>query len=154
MKVIHFLALVILLNVLRYLVGGPIEAVTFLPHLFGEMEKYPTYFATEFTAVDWMTSYFYNFMMWLAAVWIFHLLRPALRGTDLTVSLKVFSLMWLFFASVSAVYMNHYSHPKMFYIVNIADSLFVFGLVALANGLLYRWVMGRYAASGAPSAAA
>jgi len=146
MKIVRFLALVILLNVIRYLVVGPIESVTFLPHLFGEMEKHAAYFATEFTTVDWVTSYFYNFMMWMAAVWVFHLMRPVLKGSDLTASLKVFSLMWLFFASVSAVYMNHYSHPKLFYIVNVADALLVFGLVGAANGLLYRRVMGRYAA--------
>jgi hypothetical protein len=45
--------------------------------------------------------------------------------------------MFLFFASVSAVYMNHYSHPKDFYIYNILDGLVVFPIVAVANGLLY-----------------
>lgn len=151
MLVFRFLLLVVVLNIVRYAVGQPIEAVTILPGLFGEMERHADYFRTEFTTFDWATSYFYNFMVWLVAAWVFHLARPALRGADLTASLKVFGLMWLFFAAVSAVYMNHYSHPRAFYLYNIADALLVFALVGAANGLLYRRILGRRAARPAAS---
>jgi hypothetical protein len=147
MKILRFLILVVLLNVIRYVAGEPLEMWTVLPHVFGEMERHPDYFRTEFTQFDWITSYLYNFMVWLVVVWLFHLARPAIRGRDMIVSLEVFGLMWLFFASVSAVYMNHYSHPRDFYLYNVADALLMFALVGAANGLLYRRVMGRHAAS-------
>ena len=91
----RFLVLVVILNVVRYLVGGLVEQPFILPHLFGEMEANPSYFATEFTTIDWATSFFYNFMMWLAVVWVYH--------------------------SVSFIYMNHYSHPKAFYFWNVLN---------------------------------
>jgi len=145
LRIVRFLALVVLLNVIRYLVGGPLERWTVLPHLFDEMERHSEYFRVEFTPLDWITSYFYNFMVWLVSVWVFHLTRAAIRGRDLVVSLEVFALMWMFFASVSAVYMNHYSHSRAFYLYNVADALLMFALVGAANGLLYRRVMGPHA---------
>lgn len=151
MLAFRFLLLVVVLNIVRYVVGGPLEAVMILPGLFGEMERHADYFRTEFSTFDWATSYFYNFMVWLVATWVFHISRPAVRGADLAASLKVFGLMWLFFASVSAVYMNHYSHPRAFYAYNIADALLVFALVGVANGLLYRRILGRHAARPAAS---
>ena len=57
-------------------------------------------------------------------------------------SLKSFGLMWLMFAAVSAIYMNHYSHPRDFYLWNILDAVIAFATVAVANGLLYRRVLG------------
>jgi hypothetical protein len=135
--VFRLVGLVIALNVIRYLLAQIVEMYTFLPYLFGEMEKHHAYFNTEFTRWDWVTSYFYNFMIWLTGVWIFHLMRPVLAGGTVVRSLKVFGLMWLFFASVSAVYMNHYSHPRAFYLYNVLDAMVVFLIVALANGLLY-----------------
>ena len=144
--VLRFLGLVIVLNVLRYVVGAVVEPLLIFPGLFGAMESHSSYFNTSFTQLDWFTSYFYNFVVWLTCVWVFHLMRPALRGNDVLASLKVFALMWLFFASVSAVYMNHYSHAKAFYAWNIADALMMFAVVAIGNGLLYRRVMGTYAA--------
>ncbi len=146
MRVVRFLSLVIGLNVLRYVVGAVVEPLLIFPGLFGAMESHSSYFNTSFTQLDWFTSYFYNFVVWLTCVWVFHLMRPALRGNDVVASLKAFGLMWLFFASVSAVYMNHYSHGKAFYVWNIADALMMFAIVAIGNGLLYRRVMGTYAA--------
>ena len=90
--------------------------------------------------------------MWLTCVWVFHLARPALRGPDIVASLKVFAVMWLMFASVSAVYMNHYSHTRDFYLWNVLDALLVFTLVAVGNGYLYRRFMGAHARSGAEPA--
>jgi len=137
----RLLVLVIVLNIIRYVIGGLIEFPLIMPYLFGEMEQHAPYFNTEFTTIDWATSYFYNFVMWLTVVWLFHLLRPVISGNDIVKSLKVFGIAWIFFASVSAVYMNHYSHPKDFYFWNILDALIVFPIVALANGILYPMVI-------------
>ncbi len=136
MRILKFLALVVLLNLVRYVVGGVVErpAVT---RLFRVMESYPAVFNNNFTTFDWVTSYFYNFMMWLTAAWVFALLAPSLRGHYVVRSLKVFGLILLFFFSLSAIYMNHYVHPKVFYFWNCVDALIVFPVVAVANGLLY-----------------
>lgn len=146
MGALRLFGLVLLLNVVRYVVAGALETVLILPGLFGAMEESAEYFNTEFGPWDWVTSYAYNFVMWAVAVWVFHLLRPVVRGGDVTASLKAFGIMWLMFAAVSAIYMNHYSHPKDFYVWNIVDGVLAFGVVALANGLLYRRVMGPAAA--------
>ena len=53
-------------------------------------------------------------------------------------SFKIFGLMCLFFVSVAAVYMNHYTDAvKPFYFFSMIDALIVFLMVALANGLIY-----------------
>lgn len=137
MLFLRFLLLIIILNLIRYFVIGIIEEPLILPYLFNQMELNVSYFNTSFSTLDWITSYFYNFMMWLSIVWIFHLMHSNLRGHPIIKSLKVFGIMWLFFASVSTVYMNHYSHPKEFYLWNILDAFLVFGLMALANAYLY-----------------
>ncbi len=150
---IRFFALVLLLNVVRYGVVGSLESVLIFPGLFGAMEASPDYFNTSFTRLDWLTSYAYNFGMWAVATWVFHLLRPVLKGGDVLTSLKAFGIMWLMFAAVSAIYMNHYSHPRDFYVWNIVDGLLAFGFLAVANGLLYRHVMGEGAATRRASSA-
>jgi hypothetical protein len=142
---LRFLALVIVLNLIRYFVPIFIEAPLVLEKLFAVMGNNPSYFNTELTTFDWVTSYFYNFMMWLVIVWVFHLLQPVLSGHIIVRSLKVFGVMLIFFASLSAIYMNHYSHPKEFYFYNILDAVIVFPIVAVANGLLYPWIMRRKA---------
>jgi hypothetical protein len=141
-----FLRLVLLtlfLNLVRYVVGGLIEQATVLPRLMGAMAASRSYFNTQFTRADWVTSYAYNFVMWLVAVVAFHLMRPRLGKGRFKPSLKGFGLMYLFFAAVSAIYMNHYSHPKAFYGYNILDGFVVFGVVALANAVLYPRVVER-----------
>jgi len=142
MTLLRFLLLVVLVNVVRYLVAPLLEGPLIFPGLFEAMEASSDYFNTAFGRWDWITSYAYNFAMWAVAVWLFHLLRPVVEGSDVTASLKVFALLWLMFAAVSAVYMNHYSHPRAFYVWNILDGIIAFGLVGLANGLLYRRIMG------------
>jgi hypothetical protein len=135
--IFKFLAFVILLNIIRYLIAGPLEMVLVLDRLFGAMEKSASYFHTQFTTFDWVTSYFYNFMMWLITTWVFIQMQSTFRGNYLSKSLKAYGLMYLFFASVSAIYMNHYSHPKDFYLYNIADSAIPFTIVAIATAFLY-----------------
>ncbi|MBX7151741.1 hypothetical protein K1X84_08875 [bacterium] len=134
---LRFILLVVVLNVIRYVVGMPLEMLFVFDGLMGTMAGNPSYFNTNFTTSDWITSYFYNFMMWLSCVLIFDRMHPVISGSWMTKSLKIFSMTWLFFASVSAIYMNHYSHTKMFYFYNIIDSIIVFALVAIANSLLY-----------------
>lgn len=145
MLIVRFLALVLILNVLRYAGGFLFEPYIIFPDLFGAMAENASYFRTEFTTFDWVTSYLYNFVMWLTCAWVFHLMRPAIRGSDLVASLKVFAILWLMFASVSFIYMNHYAHPRDFYFWNVFDALLVFTLVAAGNGLLYRRLMGSHA---------
>jgi len=142
MTVLRFLLLVVLLNVVRYVVGPLVEAPLILPRLFGAMEASPEVFRTSFTTFDWVTSYGYNFLLWLSISWLYHLARPALRGGELARSLAVFGVGWLFFAALSFVYMNHYAHPRDFYLWNVADALVVFPIVALANAWLYPRLLG------------
>ncbi len=57
-RLLKFLALVVLLNVIRYLAGYPFESAIIFHRLFGEMEKSPAVFNSNFTTFDWVTSYF------------------------------------------------------------------------------------------------
>jgi hypothetical protein len=148
-KLLKFLLLVILLNVARYLLGAPLEMVVIFKPLFGVMSANSSYFNTDFKAFDWATSFFYNFMMWLTAEWVFVLLAPVLRGNWYIKSLKVYALMALFFISVSCIYMNHYTHPKSFYFWNLVDAAMVFPLVGVVNGFLYPRLMGERAVAKA-----
>ncbi len=146
MLIIRFLALVVILNLLRYLGGFLMETYLVFPGLWAAIEQNASYFNTAFETFDWVSSYFYNFMMWFSCVWVFHLMRPAIKGSDIVASLKVFGIMCLFFASISAILMNHYSHPKDFYFWIILDGVLIYALVAILNGVLYRRIMGRHAA--------
>ena len=134
---LRFLALVVLLNIVRYSFAYlPLEQLAFQP-MMNVMVANPGYFKMEFSANDWATSYLYNFMMWLAFTWVFVLLQPRMKGHPVVRALKVYGLMFLIFASISAIYMNHYSHPKEFYLYSIFDALLVFPVVAVATGLLH-----------------
>ena len=139
---LRFLLLVVILNVLRYGIAGLIEGPLIMPSLTGVMEAHPDVFIAEFTTLDWVTSFVYNFVMWLVVVWIYHLAQANLAGSDIVKSLKVFGIAWLFFASVSLIYMNHYGVGREFYHWNILDGVIAYTVVGLANGLLYRRVMG------------
>lgn len=135
---LKFLLLVVILNVVRYLVGGPIESVTIMEPMHDVMPKYPDTFDTDFTGTDFAISLFYNFMLWLTATWVFHIAHPALKGNFISKSFKIFGLMCLFFISLAAVYMNHYADPiKRFYLFSMLDAIIIFSVVALANGLIY-----------------
>jgi len=137
MTFFKIIILVIILNLIRYFLIGIIEQPLILPYLFRQMEINSEYFNNVFTMFDWITSYFYNFMMWIVVVWIFHFIHPVLKGNFYIKNLKVFGIMWIFFSSVSAIYMNHYSHLKAFYFWNIIDGFLVYTLLALSNGFLY-----------------
>ena len=135
-NVLRFLLLVLLINIVRYIYAFlPVEQMIFGP-LMTAMSASPAYFNSDFSSVDWITSYAYNFVLWFTVTLQYVLLAPHLSGHPVIRSLKVYGIAFLFFASISAIYMNHYSHPKDFYIWNIADALVVMPFLAVVNGLL------------------
>lgn len=134
---LKFLSFVVALNLVRYFAGYPVEKFFIFDSLVGAMEKSAYCFNTHFTTFDWVTSYFYNFMMWLTVAWVYVKLQRVLTCSDVIKSLKVYGIMYLYFASLSGIYMNHYRHPKTFYFFNVLDGLLVFPIVAVANGLIY-----------------
>lgn len=137
-QMIKLILLVVVLNVIRYLVGGPIEAVTIMEPMHAVMPKFPAVFNNEFTTNDFLISFFYNFMLWMTAGLIFHLTYRSFKGNMISKSLQVYGLLCLFFISLAAVYMNHYTEAvQPFYRYSMLDALIVFSIVGLANGLLY-----------------
>lgn len=146
--IVRFLLLVLLLNVVRYIAAFPLEMMLVFPGLFGAMESAPGVFNVSFTTGDWITSYVYNFILWTVSVFMFHRMAPVVGGKWIIKSVKIFFLPWLLFVSVSAIYMNHYAHTKMFYVYTMLDSVITFGIVAVANGLLYPRIMGKSSSVG------
>ena len=137
-KTARLIILVLLLNIIWYLVGGPIEAVTVMEPMHRIMPQYPDVFNNNFTTTDFAISLFYNFMLWFTVELVFHWLHPVLRGPIWLRSLKCYMLMALFFCSLAAIYMNHYSDQiKPFYLWSMVDALILFPLIGLANGILY-----------------
>ena len=133
-----FLLLVVILNLVRYLVGGPLEALFVIEGMHGVMPKFPNTFNVDFSGSDFAMSFFYNFMMWVAAAAVFYIAYPSLRGHFIIRSLKVFGLMGLFFVSLSAVYMNHYvPQVRVFYLYSMLDAVILFPIVGIANGLIF-----------------
>ncbi len=142
--VFKFLLLVVLLNVIRYLIGGMIEQHTIMLPMHQPIAEFPACFNNNFTEYDWGTSFFFNFMLWLAVTWLFHLTWPALQGSFLLRSLTIFGICCLFFISLAAVYMNHYPEGiRTFYRYSILDALILFPLLGVANGLLYPLLFGK-----------
>lgn len=135
---LRLLGLVAVLNLVRYLVGGPIEAVTIMEPMHRVMPKHPEVFNTAFGGGDFAVSLAYNFVLWFAAALGFHLMEPQLRGGMLAKSLQGYGVMWLAFVSLAAVYMNHYTAAiQPFYLWSMVDAVIVYGVVALANAVLY-----------------
>lgn len=141
---LKLILLCIILNLLRYYVIGFVEGLVIMGPLFGTMEKNLSYFNTNFETIDWVTSYFYNFVMWFTVTVAFHKIHPHLKGPMLVKSLKVYGFFVIVFASISAIYMNHYSHSKDFYLYSILDAVLVFSLLGLANGFLYPWMFRQH----------
>ena len=139
MKTIAKLAiLVVLLKLVRYVVGGPIESLTILEPMQRPMSLYADAFDADFSGTDFTISFLYNYVMWFFAAVVFHLLNPVLRGSIWVRSLKSYMLMAAFFCSLTAVYMNHYSAGvKPFYFWSMIDALIVFPIVGLANAWIY-----------------
>jgi hypothetical protein len=141
---LRLLLLVFLLNGIRYVVGGAIEAGTIMEPMHRVMPQYPEVFDNQFSSTDFAVSLGYNFSMWFAVALAFHLMHPSLPGGWMRKSLLGYGVMCLFFVSLAAVYMNHYTDPiKPFYAWSMVDALIVFTVVGVANGLLYPRIMGR-----------
>lgn len=135
---LKFLLLVVILNVIRYLIGGPLEALFVVEGMHGVMPNFPNAFNVDFSGADFALSFFYNFMLWLSASAVFYLAYPAVSGNFIIKSLKIYGLMCLFFISLAAVYMNHYVPAvRVFYLFSMLDALIIFPIVAVANGLIF-----------------
>lgn len=139
--ILKLIALTVVLNLARYFVIGFVEEIVIFENLGAAMAASPSYFNLKFTAADWLTSYLYNFVMWLMVTVFFHKTHPFLRGNMILKSLKVYIPTLVVFLSISAIFMNHYSHPKDFYLYSMLDAVIVFPLVAVANGLLYPFLV-------------
>ncbi|HSR51114.1 MAG TPA: hypothetical protein VLV83_09815 [Acidobacteriota bacterium] len=134
----RLLVLTVILNLLRYLVGGFIEGFTIMEPMHAPMARFPEVFDTDFTANDFAVSLFYNFAMWFVAVCLFYKMQPSLKGGWWAKSFKGYGLVCLFFISLAAVYMNHYTDAvKPFYFWSMVDALIVFSVVAAGNALLF-----------------
>lgn len=137
-SVLKLIGLVLLLNVIRYLVAGPLEAGTIMSPMHQPMIDFPDCFNNSFTTFDWTTSFAYNYMVWFCATWVFYIAHHQVTGSMIVRSFKIYGIMWLFFVSLSAVYMNHYVDGiKVFYKYGMLDAILTFSIVALANGLLF-----------------
>lgn len=128
-----------LLNLVRYLIGGPIEGVTIAEPMHRVMPEHPEVFNTAFGPGDFAVSLAYNFMLWFAAALGFHLMEPRLRGGMLAKSFQGYGVMWLAYVSLAAIYMNHYTAAvRPFYLWSMVDAVIIFTVVAVANAVLYR----------------
>ncbi len=126
----------ILLNILRYFPGGWIEMYTIFDPMHQPMEDYPDCFG--FTENDLPASFAYNFLLWLSVVLIFHIAHKSLSGGMIFRSLIVFGLCCLFFVSIAAIYMNHYTLGiRSFYLYSMLDAVLLFSFLGLVNGWLY-----------------
>lgn len=135
---LKFLMLVVILNVVRYLLGGPLESLFVVEGMFEVMQKFPGAFNSDFSVADFAVSFFYNFMLWFSAEAVFFLAYPALKGHFVIRSLKIYGLTLLFFLSLTAVYMNHFVLPiKTFFLYSMLDAVIVFLIVGTANGLIF-----------------
>lgn len=135
---LKFLLLVVMLNAVRYLVGGPIESLFVLDGMFGVMQKFPDAFNSDFSNTDMAVSFFYNFMLWLSAAALFFVAFPALKGHYVIRSLKIHALMCLFFLSLTAIYMNHFVvSVRSFFLYSMLDAVILFLIVGTANGLIF-----------------
>ena len=148
-----FLGLVVSLNIVRYTVPMPYELPLAVTPMMDAMRASSVYFNSTFTTVDWITSYVYNFLMWLSFTWLYFYIHRVFKGNHVTKSLKLYAIMLGVFSAVSAIYMNHYSHPKDFYLWSIVDAVFVFPVVAIANGLLFPLIFRKELGSPAVSRA-
>lgn len=132
------LVLTIVLNLVRYFIGGPIEAAVLMEPMHRAMPLYPDVWDTAFSQADFIRSLGYNFALWFVALLQFHLIWPSLTGPMVVRSLQAFAISMAFFIALAAVYMNHFiAESRAFFAWSIVDALILFPLVGLANGLLY-----------------
>jgi hypothetical protein len=145
-RVLKLTLLVALLGVVRIGIGHPLERLFLGDRINEAMAATPGYFNMQFSTLDWVTFCFYSFAKWFAVSAIYIKLDGVVHGRPLVRSLKVYGVMFVFFASVSAIYMNQYNHPSDFYVYQILQGLLIFTLMAVANALIYPHVFRDYSA--------
>lgn len=118
--ILKLIALTVMLNLVRYVVIGFVKEIVIVEKIGAAMAASSSYFNLEFSTADWVTSYLYNFVMWLMLTVFFHKTHPFLRGGMILKSLKVYVSTLVVFLSISAIFMNHYSHPQDFYLYDHA----------------------------------
>jgi hypothetical protein len=129
------LVLVIILNVVRYVLGFPIEAWLFFDGMGVAMERSAAYFNSSFTTFDWVTSYFYNFAMWFVCAWIFHIAHPVMTGHDIVKSLKIFGIPLPFFRQCQRDLYESLQPPEGFLLIQHCRRL---------GGLCFGWPCKRF----------
>ncbi len=143
-RVLKLTLLVALLSVIRLGLGHPLERLLLNDRIDAAILASSGYFNTQFSTLDWVTYCFYSFVKWFSVSALYMKLDSVVHGRPLVRSLKVYGVAFLFFASISAAYMNQYNHPSDFYIYKILDGLLVFTLMALANTWIYPLVFRDY----------
>jgi len=143
-RVLKLTLLVGLLGVIRVAVGHPLVRLLLADRMDAAIEASSGYFNTQFSTLDWVTYCFYSFVKWFSVSALYMKLDGVVHGRPLVRSLKVYGVAFLFFASISAAYMNQYNHPGDFYIYKIIEGLLIFTLMAFANSWIYPLVFRDY----------
>lgn len=136
MQYLKLFGYTVLLNILRYYPGSWIETYTLFEPMHQPMVNYPDCFG--FTEKDFPSSLIYNFMMWFSVIILFHIGHHTLKGSILIRSIIIFGICCLFFVSLAAVYMNHYTEGiRVFYRYSMLDGIILFSFLGIINGFLY-----------------
>ncbi|MEQ9593772.1 MAG: hypothetical protein RLN86_14295 [Cyclobacteriaceae bacterium] len=136
MEFLKLLAYTLILNILRYFPGSWIETYTIFESMHRPMAEFPDCFG--FTDADFPSSLLYNFMMWLSVTSIFHVGHASIKGSLLFKSLVFYGLCCMFFISLAAIYMNHFTAGiRVFYMYSILDGLILFTFLGFVNSILY-----------------
>jgi hypothetical protein len=139
-RVLKILLLAVLLTGVRYAIGYPLEIFLIQDKLRAVMSTDSDLFHVEFSPLEQVYSMAYNFLGWLMITVIYVKIEPLVHGHPIRRSLKVYAVMYMYFVSVSAIYMLRYARPTDFYIYFMLDRLLLFPLLAVANGILHPWL--------------
>jgi hypothetical protein len=129
--------LAVLLTVVRYVVGLPIEWFLIYDKLNSIMTEGRELFNVDWTPLEHFYSVLYNFLGWLLITVLYVKIESVVHGHPVRKSLKLYAVMYMYFVSVSGIYMLRYNHPSDFYLYMMLDRLLLFSIVAIANGILH-----------------
>jgi hypothetical protein len=136
-RILKTILLAVLLTAVRYAIGLPVEWFLIYDKLNSVMTQGRELFNVEFTPIEQLYSVAYNFLGWLLITILYVKIEPIVHGHPIRKSLKVYGVMYMYFVSVSAIYMLRYNHPSDFYLFMMLDRLLLFPIVAVANGILH-----------------
>jgi hypothetical protein len=139
-RILKFSFLLALLCAVRFAIGWPLERLLLHERLTSVIETNYDLFNWQFTTWNWFVHFFLDFMTWFLITLLYVKIEPVVHGHPIRKSLKVYGVMFLFFSTSSAVYMNQYSRTGEFFLYTILDRLLLFGILAVANGLIHPWV--------------